>query len=177
MSEPLLGEIRMFGGNSAPPGWALCNGQLLPISLHPSLFSLLGTSYGGDGCNTFALPDLRGRLPMHWGTGPGLSARTLGSRGGAETVTLTSSQMPSHAHKLSAYAGEGDASVPEGCVPAVLVNGATHEPAHLYSTVPNTSMNAKAIGIAGGGQPHDNLPPFQCVSFIIAIQGHLPPNG
>ncbi|ADO75958.1 phage tail protein [Stigmatella aurantiaca] len=176
MSEPILGEIRMYAGSSAPPGWALCNGQLLPISLHPSLFSLLGTSYGGDGRDTFALPDLRGRLPMHWGTGPGLSPRTVGARGGTESVTLTSSQMPSHAHKLSAFAGEGDASVPEGCVPAVLMNTATHQPANLYSGVPNTSMSPKAIGIAGGGQPHDNLPPFQCVSFIIAIQGVPPSN-
>ncbi|MBJ6760452.1 phage tail protein [Myxococcaceae bacterium JPH2] len=174
MSDPFIGEIRMFGGNFAPRGWAFCNGQLLSIAQNSALFSILGTTYGGNGVSTFGLPDLRGRSPMQWGQGPGLSPRTLGEQGGSETVTLISSQMPQHSHQLVASVQAADAANPEGMFDAVQVDPNTQQPVNNYNATAGTTMNAQAIGIAGGSQPHNNMEPFLCVSFIIALQGVYP---
>jgi microcystin-dependent protein len=173
MSEPFLGEIRMFGGNFAPKGWAFCNGQVLSIAQNTALFSLLGTTYGGNGQTTFALPNLQGRVPMHWGTGPGLTPRTLGESSGSETVTLISSQMPAHNHAIEANSGQGDTYSPQGAVNAAAVD-ATQQPLNIYSTSVNTTMAAQSVGLAGGSQPHENMQPYQCVSFIIALEGIYP---
>jgi microcystin-dependent protein len=171
MSEPFIGEIIMFGGNFAPRGWALCNGQLLPIAQNTALFSILGTTYGGNGQTTFALPDLRGRLPMHPGQGPGLSNRTLGEVGGTETVTLITSQMPAHSHSLACNSNSANQTQPEGHLMAAESNGATQ----VYTDQgPNQNMSQQSIGLTGGNQPHDNMSPFLCVNFIIAIQGIFP---
>lgn len=174
MAEPFIGEIRMFAGNFAPRGWAFCNGQLLPISQHSALFSILGTTYGGDGQTTFALPDLRGRAPMHWGDGPGLTLRRLGESGGSEKVTLTTSEMPAHNHQLSASSAHGDTPAPEGALNATAVDIA-QQPLNVYhGGTPNATMAPQAIRSAGGGQPHNNMQPFLCVSFIIALEGLYP---
>jgi microcystin-dependent protein len=173
MSEPYLGEIRMFAGNFAPTGWALCNGQLLPIAQNQALFSLLGTTYGGNGQTTFALPDLRGRVPMHWGAGPGLTPRTIGEVGGTESVTLLSNQMPVHTHAAAASTQAGNSIEPNGTVWAAVVD-ANSQPVSAYGTVPNTTLSPQAIGLAGGSQPHENLQPYECVTFIIALQGVYP---
>jgi len=174
MSEPFLGEIRMFAGNFAPRGWAFCNGQVLSIAQNTALFSLLGTTYGGNGQTTFALPNLQGRLPMHWGTGAGLTPRTLGEMSGTESVTLLSTQMPAHNHAMEASSNQGDQFSPQGNVNAVLVNSSTQQPENMYSAAPNTTMAPQSVGLAGGSQPHDNMSPFLCFSFIIALEGIYP---
>lgn len=173
MSEPYIGEIRMFAGNFAPKGWAFCNGQLLSIAQNTALFSILGTTYGGNGQTTFGLPNLQGRVPMHWGTGAGLTPRTLGETSGSENITLLSNQMPAHTHQFAASSNQGDQFSPQGNVPAVLVN-TSGQPENLYSAAPNTTMAAQSITLAGGSQPHDNMQPYQCVSFIIALEGIFP---
>jgi microcystin-dependent protein len=172
MSAPFIGEIRMFGGNFAPRGWAFCQGQILSIAQNTALFSLLGTTYGGNGQTTFALPDLRGRVPIQPGQGPGLSPRTLGEAGGQETVTLIASQMPAHNHGLNVFNGPGTASSPAGAVIAAPVSGATLDKA--FSATPSATMSPASIGSAGGSQPHNNMPPYQCVNFIIALEGIFP---
>lgn len=177
MSEPFIGEIKMFGGNFAPRGYALCDGQLLPIAQNTALFSLLGTTYGGDGRTTFGLPDLRGRAPMHPGSGPGLSFRRLGDKGGSENVSLTTAQLPSHNHTatgtIKAKNGQPDESNPGGGVPSTLSGGTEG-----YAETDNTSMLAGGVDVTvnnnGGNQPHNNMQPFQCVNFIIALQGIFP---
>ena len=166
--EPFIGQIIMFGGNFAPRGWALCDGQLLSINSHSALFSILGTTYGGDGRSTFGLPDLRGRFAMHAGTGSGLTPRQLGHKSGAETVTLTTNQIPSHSHALEASRGTADSNNPTDNylgVPGVPV---------YENDAPNVTMGSKSIANTGGGQPHDNMPPFQVVNFIIALEGTYP---
>lgn len=173
MTDPFLAEIRIFTGNFAPNGWALCNGQLMSISQNTALFSLLGTTYGGDGKSSFGLPNLTGSAPMQQGQGPGLSQRFLGEAAGEQTVTLLSNEMPMHTHLPNAYAGNagsGDAA-----------NGIWGEAVFskvgvaLYSTAPpNVLMNPQAIGITGGNQPHNNMPPYLCLNFIIALQGIFP---
>ena len=169
MSEPFVGEIRMFAGNFAPRGWAFCDGQLLAVSQNDALFSLLGTIYGGDGRTTFGLPDLRGRIPLHAGTGPGLSARRLGSKGGAENVTLTTNQLASHSHDWNANKAAATGSAPAGKVVAEGV-GST-----LYKAVDQTvSFASDVIANTGGSQPHTNLMPTLCVNFIIALFGIYP---
>ena len=169
MSQPFVGEIRMFGGNFAPAGWAFCEGQLMPISENETLFALIGTTYGGDGETTFALPDLRGRVPVHQGQGPGLSSHVLGETFGVESVTLTTSQIPQHNHALSASNALGDSAGPGGKVPARSTN------IDLYSgDPPDVNMAATAIQPAGGSQPHDNFQPYLCVSFIISLYGIYP---
>jgi microcystin-dependent protein len=169
--EPYIGEISMFAGNFEPRGWAFCDGRLLSIAQNTALFAILGTTYGGNGQTTFALPDLRGCVPMHPGQGPGLSPRTLGERGGSETVTLTSSQMPAHIHGVNAVSGGGNNTAPTSNVWA-----ASSSRDNQYSNAsPNTTMNPAAIGVAGGSQPHDNVQPFQCINFIIALEGIFPP--
>jgi len=169
MSEPLVGEIRMFGFGFAPQGWALCNGQLLPINQNQALFSLLGTTYGGDGKTTFALPDLRSRVPVGQGQGPGLSSYTEGQAGGAETVTLAAAQMPGHTHPVKASSSAADSDQPQG---RALARSASH----IYTAKPDTStvMNADMLGDTGGSQPHDNIQPYLAVNFCIALAGIFP---
>lgn len=173
MSEPFLGEIRMFGGNFAPRGWAFCNGQLLPIAQNSALFSILGTTYGGDGQTTFALPDLRGRVPMHWGQGPGLTPRSLGESSGSENVTLLTTQMPAHTHLANASSDDANSTAPTNALWATAVD-ANSQQVSAYGTTANTTMSPQAIGSAGGSQPHNNMQPFLCLSFIIALEGIYP---
>ncbi len=168
--DPYIGQIMMFGGNFAPRGWALCNGQLLSIAQNTALFSILGTTYGGNGQTTFGLPDLRGRAPIHWGQGPGLTNRALGESGGEETVTLSAAQMPAHSHVAHAASGGGSTASPQNAVWA-----ASTARDNIYATAANTTLSPSAIGPAGGGQPHDNMPPYQAVSYIIALEGIYPP--
>lgn len=175
MSEPFLGEIIMFGGNFAPRQWALCDGQLIPINQNQALFAILGTTYGGDGRTTFALPDMRGRVPMHAGNGPGLTNRRLGEKSGQEQVTLNINNMPSHSHTAVANAvqpvGNSNDAAGNYWADDAGVSSAT------YHTGPaNTTMNANAVqvGNAGGSQPHNNLQPYLCVNFIICVQGIFP---
>lgn len=168
MPDPYIGEIRLFGGTFAPQGWALCDGQLLAISANEALYALLGTTYGGDGQTTFALPDLRGRVPVHQGQGPGLSNRALGEAGGTETVTLVGPELPAHAHTLAANSGTGTQSNPAGNVWAA---GPT---AFIGPGSADLTMAGPAVGPAGGSQPHDNMLPFQAVNFIIALEGIFP---
>ena len=176
MSDQFVGEIRIVGFNFAPTGWAFCNGQLLPISQNTALFSLLGTTYGGDGRTTFALPNLQGAAPLQAGQGPGLSNYDLGQIGGEPEVTLTAAQLPLHNHSVSARAGGGDVNNPAaGTVWATAHLGKT--PIKMYSSAMGTgsSMNALAFAAAGGNQPHNNMPPFLTLSFVIALQGIFPP--
>jgi microcystin-dependent protein len=169
MADPFVAEIRMFPFNFPPKGWAFCNGQLMPISQNTALFSLLGTTYGGDGKSTFALPNLQARFPMQPGQGPGLSLHDLGESAGSPTVTLTEAQLPQHAHALRAATTASQSSPADhvlGESPAARIYG----PA--TSLVP---MASTAVGPAGGGEPHENRQPYQTVSFCIALQGVYPP--
>ncbi len=168
MSEPFVGEIRMFAGNFAPRGWAFCDGQLLAVSQNDALFSLFGTIYGGDGRTTFGLPDLRGRIPIHAGSGPGLSPRPLGSKGGAEKVTATTNQLPSHNHPAQGTSAAANSPNPRNKLPAVAGS------ALYYNGGNPVNMNASAIGNAGGSQSHSNLMPFLCIHFIVALVGIYP---
>jgi microcystin-dependent protein len=168
MSEPFIGEIRIFGFNFAPRGWAFCAGQLLAISQNTALFSLLGTTYGGDGQTTFALPDLRGRTPVHLGAGPGLSNITLGEKGGAENVTMTVANMPAHTHTVNASPNEGETGSPANAFPS-----ATTE--DVYSSTGGTTMNPAVVGNAGGGQPVPIRSPYLGMNFCIALVGIFPP--
>lgn len=167
--EQFIGEIRMFGGNYAPVGWAFCDGQELSISQNDALFSLIGTTYGGDGVSTFGLPDLRGRIPLHQGVNQATGTHYLiGSRSGTETVTLTESELPSHTHRASAYSQAGNAASPAN---AFWAQGQVDQYA---STAPNTTMNPDGINNVGGNQPHENVMPFLCISFIISLVGIYP---
>ncbi|MCB1057054.1 MAG: phage tail protein [Acidobacteria bacterium] len=169
MSEPFVGEIRMFAGNFAPRGWAFCDGQLLAVSQNDALFSLLGTIYGGDGRTTFGLPDLRGRIPIHAGHGPGLSERRLGAKGGEEKVTLTVNQMPSHGHPMKASADTALDIAPQG---KVLAESTV---ASMYiNDIQSVSLNPESISKVGGSRSHTNLMPFLCIHFIIALVGIYP---
>jgi microcystin-dependent protein len=174
MSEPFIGEIRIFAGNFPPRGWQFCQGQLLSIAQNTALFSILGTTYGGNGMTTFALPDLRGRVPMQPGQGPGLSPRTLGEMGGSENVTLLHNQMPAHNHSVNASNAQGDNPVPDGGVWAVSIEPNSGAPLNNYGGAPTTTMSPQSIGVAGGSQPHTNVQPFLCVNFIIALEGIYP---
>jgi len=165
MAQPYVGEIRIFAGNFAPAGWAFCEGQLMPISENDTLFNLIGTTYGGDGQETFALPDLRGRIPLHFGNG-----FTLAETGGVETVTLTVSQIPIHSHAMLANQNTGTASNPQGNLldqmsGAILV---------YKDQAPNVPMSARAVGPVGGSQPHDNFQPYLCLNFILSLYGIYP---
>ena len=171
MSTPYLGEIRMFAGNFAIRGWALCNGQLMSISTNTALFSILGTTYGGNGITTFALPDLRGRVPIHWGQGNGLSNYVLGEQIGSENVTLLSSQMPIHSHPVNAVASGGNQASPTGNLPAIESTGTS---LNYSNGAANTTMNPTAIGTAGGSTPVPLIQPVLSVTFIIALQGIFP---
>jgi microcystin-dependent protein len=163
MSEQYIGEIRAAGFNFAPKGWALCNGQSLPINQNQALFSLLGTTYGGNGVTTFNLPDLRGRTPVHFG-----SQVTLGQVGGAESVTLNSNQSP-HTHPVAAQSSGGNSNTPSGNLP-----GASTSPVQAYGSTPGPQMNGSIVGSAGGGQSHNNIQPSLVVNYIIAITGIFP---
>lgn len=182
MSNPFLGEVRMFGGNFNPRGFALCNGQLLPISQNDALYALIGTTYGGDGVNTFGLPNLQGRIPLHQGQGPGLTNRIIGELAGTETVTLLPTQMPQHSHQPVANnvdpTNDAPASNTMPCRPKQAVGGNS---ALLYTDPSKTPtagdlkpMLAGIIGNAGGNQPHDNMMPYLCINFIIALEGVFP---
>ncbi len=169
MSEPFVGEIRMFAGNFAPRGWAFCDGQLLAVSQNDALFSLLGTIYGGDGRTTFGLPDLRGRIPLHQGTGPGLSPRRLGLKGGAEKETLTVNQLASHNHDFNANTAVATDVAPAGKVVAHGVGVNT-----FAAVAQDTNLASNTISNTGGSQPHTNLMPTLCVHFIVALVGIYP---
>ena len=171
MADPFLGEIRMFGGNFAPTGWALCNGQLLSIAQNTALFSILGTFYGGNGTTTFGLPDLRGRVPVHQGQGNGLSPYVVGQMSGTENVTLLSTQMPTHTHTVQCDGQAGGKTNPTGNFPGT-VGGTSQE--KMYSAANNASMAPAMIGPSGGNQPHPNIQPILCVTFIIALVGIFP---
>ena len=169
MSEPFIGEIRMFAGNFAPRSWAFCDGQLLAISQNDALFSLLGTIYGGDGRTTFGLPDMRGRIPLHLGSGPGLTTRQIGRKAGEETVTVTASQVASHTHSYQASSDGGNETDPSG---NVVCNSSSIK--MFIEDPPDVSMATTAIANTGGSQSHTNLMPFLCVHFIIALFGIYP---
>lgn len=168
MATPFIGAIRMFGGTFAPVGHAFCSGQLLAISQNDALFALIGTTYGGDGQTTFALPNLQSRIPVHQGTAPGGSTFVIGQAAGTEAVTLIQSQLPAHTHTAQGNAADGGQTSPAN-------NFWGLSASNVYSTTaPATPMNAAAIGSTGGSQPHENMLPFLCINFIIALQGIFP---
>jgi microcystin-dependent protein len=171
MADPFVAEIRIFGFNFAPRGWAFCNGQLLPLSQNTALFSLLGTTYGGNGKTNFALPDLQGSTPMFWGQGPGLSLYDIGQTGGSASVTLLTSEMPAHNH--------GEVVRPTAAIPPLdtpVGNAGGRSNSRPYNTTgPNGAMGATAVGQQGGSQPHNNLMPYLTFNFCIALQGVFPP--
>lgn len=169
MADPFVAEIRIFPFNFAPKGWAWCDGQLMPLSQNTALFSLLGTTYGGDGKSTFALPDLQGRAPMHPGQGPGLSLHDLGETGGSETVTLLESEIPAHSHTARGSTDDDDATNPVGNAYGGL--SIVYAPA----ASPKVAMSNLALAPAGGDQPHNNLMPYLTFYFCIALQGVFPP--
>ena len=176
MSQPYIGEIRMFGGNFAPRDWAFCNGQLLSISEYEALFALIGTTYGGDGQTTFAVPDLQSRLAVGEGAGPGLTPRQIGTSAGSETVTLTQAQMPAHNHMVIATTALGNLSGPGATAVVAKPDGADSTLYIVPGSVPITTvaMSPQSIGVAGGNQPHGNLMPSLCLSFIISLFGIFP---
>lgn len=169
MSQPFIGEIRLFGGGFAPAGWAFCHGQLLAIAQNDALFALIGTIYGGDGQNTFGLPDLRGRTAVHQGQGPGLQPYTIGEAYGVENVTLLGTQIPAHTHGVVASAGPGATANPSN---AVWAAGSGIAP---YNTVaPGVVMQATSISNSGGSQAHQNMTPFLALNYIISLFGIFP---
>ncbi len=171
MSSPFVAEIRIFGFNFAPVGWATCNGQIMPISQNTALFSLLGTTYGGDGKTTFALPNLQGSAPMHAGQGAGLSLRDLGEIGGEATVTLLQTEMPSHPHTAQAYPNAGGMDPTNNSWSLANQRGISE---YAPSSAQNVQMSPQALSIAGGSLPHNNLMPYLTVNFCIALQGIFP---
>jgi len=171
MTDQFVGEIRMFGLNFAPTGWAFCDGQLMPISQNTALFALLGTMHGGDGKSTFALPELQGRSPMHWGQGSGLSQRTVGEIGGAEHVTLLQSEIPAHTHQMRATSSPADVSSPTPTTPLARSTG---KPVWHVPDANSQPLAATAIAPAGSDLPHTNLMPYLVVNFCIALQGVFP---
>ena len=169
MGQPFVGEIRMFGGNFAPAGWQFCNGQLVSISENEALFQLIGTTYGGDGQSTFALPNLQSRVPLHMGQGTGLSPRPIAEAAGVESVTLTTQQIPPHSHPLAVSSESGTQSAGAG---ALLASGST---VRLFRpATPNQPMAVAAIAPAGASQPHDNMQPYLCVNYMISMFGIFP---
>ena len=170
MSQPFVGEIRMFGGSFAPAGWAFCAGQLVPISENETLFNLIGTTYGGDGQETFGLPDLQGRIPLHAGKGPTVSQTyQIGEKAGVETVTLSLNQIPNHSHSLMASNDPGNATGPGGNLLSNPFNTFPYFPA-----AGPQQLNAQTLQPQGGSQPHDNMMPFLCISYIISLFGIFP---
>ena len=166
---PYVGEIRMFAGNFAPAGWMFCEGQTLPISENDILFTLIGTTYGGDGQETFNLPNLASRVPIHMGTGPDGTTYQIGEMAGTEQETLTVQQIPAHSHAVLCSQNNGDSTQPQNNVPA------TNAAVQIYrAQAPVVAMNAQAVGPAGGSQPHENTQPFLCINFIISLFGRFP---
>lgn len=173
-TSPFIAEIRVFGGNFAPRGWAFCAGQIIAIQQNTALFSLLGTTYGGNGSSTFGLPNLRDRVAIGAGQGPGLTPRTIGEVGGVAAVTLSATQMPQHTHTPQGSSSAGTSADPSNAVWAASVGGRTPPP--LYAnTAPATAMATAAVAQAGGDQPHQNLQPVLGLNYIIALQGIYPP--
>jgi microcystin-dependent protein len=173
MADPFVAEIRIFPFNFAPKGWAWCDGQLLPLSQNTALFSLLGTTYGGNGKSNFALPDLQGRAPMHPGQGPGLSLHDLGETGGSETVTLLESEIPSHSHAVNTSGADANVRLPQGQFPATGLGGIG-----LYAVAsgnPVVQLSPNTVAPAGGDLPHNNMQPYLTFYFCIALQGVFPP--
>ena len=168
MSEPFIGEIRMFGGNFAPRGWAFCDGQLVSISSNDALFALLGTIYGGDGRTTFGLPDLRGRIPIHQGQGPGLTNRPIGQKSGVERAGVNVNQLPVHSHPMQASSDPADDVAPGGKVLATSASDIYVE------DNPDVAMSAAAVTSVGGSNTHNNVMPFRCIHYIIALTGVFP---
>ncbi len=170
MSQPFIGEIKMFAGTFAPRSYAECDGQLLAISQNDALFSLFGTIYGGDGRQTFGLPDLRGRIPEHHGTGPGLAPRNLGARGGVESVTLTTNQLPTHRHQWKATSAPANGGSPAGGLLS------QSQPDIYIDNIDDGSenLNSNSVARVGGSNSHTNLMPFQCITFIVALTGIYP---
>jgi microcystin-dependent protein len=169
MAQPFIGEIRIFAGNFAPSGWAFCEGQVQAISQNDALFALIGTTYGGDGVQTFNLPDLRGRIPVHQGTGNTGVTTVLGQLSGSEGVTLLSQHMPSHTHAMLASSSPGHVADPSSAFVA-----ADRDFAAFDGNIPSVAMAPAAVGLVGGNLPHDNVPPFLCLSFIISLFGVFP---
>jgi microcystin-dependent protein len=169
MGQPYIGEIRMFGGNFAPAGWAFCNGQTLPISENDALFTLIGTMYGGDGAETFNLPDLQGRVPVHFGTGPDGNTYQQGEKAGVETVTLSTQQIPVHNHALVASGTSAQSPQPQS---GVLAQAITVQP--YITGTGEVALAPASVTPVGGSQPHDNRQPYLCISFIIALFGIFP---
>jgi microcystin-dependent protein len=177
MSEPFLGEIRMVSWNFAANGWALCNGQMMPISQYQALFALLGTTYGGNGTTTFALPNLQGRVPIHQGAGLGLSPYTIGESSGSENITLLANQMPTHNHLMGVSNLPGTVADPTNAILAQGNSGAGRSPvpvSNYVSTAATGTLAPTAIASSGGNQPHSNIQPFLCINFIIALNGIFP---
>ena len=174
MADPFVAEIRIFPFNFAPKGWAWCDGQLLPLSQNTALFSLLGTTYGGDGKSNFALPDLQGRAPMHPGQGPGLSLHDLGETGGSETVTLLESEIPSHSHAVNASAGRRHRARPRRAAARDRRSAISQ---YQTPAADRRTLSPSAVAPAGGDQPHNNLQPYLTFYFNIALQGVFPPRG
>ncbi len=173
MSSPFVAEIRMFACNFAPTGWAQCNGQLLPLSQNTALFSLLGTMYGGNGKSNFALPNLQDAAPMHWGQGPGLTDRWIGEQSGSSSVTLLTTEIPSHNHAANAHAGVANSNDAAGKAVARPFGGGLL----FTNTASSAPMDPSALATAGGSQPHNNMMPSLVVNFCIALQGVFPPRG
>ena len=172
MADPFVAEIRIFPFNFAPKGWAFCDGQILPLSQNTALFSLLGTTYGGDGKSNFALPNMQGNAPMHPGQGPGLSLHDLGETGGSETVTLLESEIPSHSHALMATTQTGNQAPPAG---NSIARTTGFQPYLPPAGAPLASLSSSALPPAGGDQPHNNMQPYLTLNFCIALQGVFPP--
>lgn len=168
---PYLGEMRMFAGNFAPRGWALCEGQQVLVSANEDLFKLIGTTYGGDGTQTFNLPDLRGRLPLHQGTGSRLPTYVIGQKGGEETVALIPNQMPRHSHDMQVSRAIANTVSPNNSILAV----STQASMFFGGDPESTTMDPGALGAVGGSQPHNNMQPYLCISFIISLYGVYPP--
>lgn len=177
MADAYIGEIRIFAGNFAPKGWALCNGQLMAISQNTALFSILGVQYGGDGKTTFALPNLMGRTAIGQGAGPGLTPRSVGEAVGSQVVSLLASQMPMHAHTPMGYSKKGSTSDPTNAVWGEYSVGGRggQTPVPLFAATPDAQMSPVALNSTGGGQPHNNMQPFLAMNYIICLQGEFPP--
>ncbi len=170
MSQPFVGEIRMFGGSFAPAGWAFCDGSLLPISENETLFNLIGTTYGGDGQETFGLPDLQGRVPIHFGQGPGITQNyQQGEQGGTESVTLTTQQLPTHNHGWLASNDPSNSILPASNVVSTPLNITPY-----FAGAASVALNAQSLTPQGGSQPHDNMMPFLCITYIISLFGIFP---
>lgn len=176
MDNAFIGQITLFAGNFAPRGWALCQGQLLSISTNTALFSILGTTYGGDGRVTFGLPDLRGRVPVGQGQGPGLSPWVLGDSEGVESVSLIASEMPAHNHNVQVSSGQANSNTANNNYLAVTNGTFAGDPVNVntYNGTPNAVLGPGSISIAGGSQPHENVQPSLCLNYIICIEGYFP---